>query len=353
MAAADAAQERSDSYERSESFRCYDSPMRRFSRLLISAAVVACAAVADAQPRTAFPEKRGFQKSDFPRVVKIAENVYGYEDFHPSGMVTVSMFVVGRDGVLLVDGQADPTKTQGLLDAITTIAKKPVRWYIVGSDHGDHTGGNVVLPSGITWVVHPNSRAQMERAAANAKAQFEKASTTAEATGKPAPTRRVVIVPPTAMSSDKQVVDLGNMEADVVFLGRAHTGGDLMVYLPAQKILFMSEAYLNRVFPAMRSAYPSEWVTMIDRALAMDVDIYVPGHGFVEEAKASREELVEYQKALKYVIGEVQRLHQLGLSAEDARKQANWGTYKEWYLSDSQDIVAIRKVYEEIEGKLK
>jgi len=327
--------------------------MKRLFALAVALSVVAGSVTAEAQPRTAFPEKRGFQKSDFPRVVKIAENVYGYEDFHPSGMVTVSMFVVGRDGVLLVDGQADPAKTQGLLDAITATAKMPVRWYVVGSDHGDHTGGNVVLPSGVTWIVHPNSRAQMERDAAGAKAQFDKASAAAEAAGTPAPNRRVVIVPPAAISSDRQVVDLGNMEAHVLFLGRAHTGGDLMVHLPAQKILFMSEAYLNRVFPAMRSAYPSEWVKMLDRALAMDVDIYVPGHGFVEDAKASREELIEYQKALKYVIGEVQRLHELGLPAEEARKQANWGPYKDWYLADSQDLVAIRKVYEEIDGKLK
>jgi len=327
--------------------------MKRLFALAVALSVVAGSVTAEAQPRTAFPEKRGFQKSDFPRVVKIAENVYGYEDFHPSGMVTVSMFVVGRDGVLLVDGQADPAKTQGLLDAISATAKIPVRWYVVGSDHGDHTGGNVVLPSGVTWIVHPNSRAQMERDAAGAKAQFDKASAAAEAAGTPAPNRRVVIVPPAAMSSDRQVVDLGNMEAHVLFLGRAHTGGDLMVHLPAQKILFMSEAYLNRVFPAMRSAYPSEWVKMLDRALAMDVDIYVPGHGFVEDAKASREELIEYQKALKYVISEVQRLHKLGLPAEEARKQANWGPYKDWYLADSQDLVAIRKVYEEIDGKLK
>lgn len=327
--------------------------MKRLFALAVALSVVAGSVTAEAQPRTAFPEKRGFQKSDFPRVVKIAENVYGYEDFHPAGMVTVSMFVIGRDGVLLVDGQADPAKTQGLLDAITATANKPVRWYVVGSDHGDHTGGNVVLPSGITWIVHRNSRAQMERDAAGAKAQFDKASAVAEASGKPAPNRRVVIVPPDPMSSDTQVVDLGNMQAHVLFLGRAHTGGDLMVHLPAQKILFMSEAYLNRVFPAMRSAYPSEWVKMLDRALAMDVDIYVPGHGFVEDAKASREELVEYQKALKYVIGEVQRLQKLGLSVEEARKQANWGPYKDWYLADSQDLAAIRKVYEEIEGKLK
>jgi glyoxylase-like metal-dependent hydrolase (beta-lactamase superfamily II) len=314
---------------------------------------LAFATIAAAQPRTAFPERRGFQKSDFPRVVRIAENVYGYEDFHPSGMVTVSLFVIGRDGVLLVDGQADPAKTQGLLDAINKTARKPLKWYVVGSDHGDHTGGNVVLPSGLEWIVHPSSRAQMERDAANAKGSNEKAAAAAAAGGKPAPTPRVVIVPPAAITGDKQVIDLGTMEAHVLFLGRAHTGGDLMLHLPKQKILFMSEAYLNRVFPAMRSGYPSEWVKTLDRALAMDVDVYVPGHGFVEEAKASREELVEYQKALKYVIGEVQRLHKRGLSADEARKQANWGPYQEWYLSDSQDIIAIRKVYEEIEGKLK
>ena len=107
--------------------------------------------------------------------MKIAENVYGWEDFHPSnsGMTTVSLFVVGRDGVLLADGQSDPAKTQKLLDAITATAKKPVKWYVVGSDHGDHTGGNVVLPTGIAFVVHPTSRAQFERDAANAQAANE------------------------------------------------------------------------------------------------------------------------------------------------------------------------------------
>jgi cyclase len=326
--------------------------MRRVTLLSTLAAILISVAAA-AQPRTAFPDKRGFQKTDFPRIVKIADNVYGYEDFHNAGMMTVSMFVVGRDGVLLVDGQGSPAATQRLIDAIAKTTGKPIRWYVVGSDHGDHTAGNVVLPSGITYIIHANSRAQLERDAANAKAANEKAANEASAKGAPAPMPRVVIVPPTAMSGDKQVVDVGGIEAQVLFLGRAHTGGDLMVYLPQQKILFMSEAYLNRVFPAMRSAYPSEWVKTLDRALAMDVDIYVPGHGFVEQAQASREELVEFQKALKYVIGEVQRLHKLGLSPEEARKQANWGPYQEWMLADQQDAIAIRKVYEEIEGKLK
>jgi glyoxylase-like metal-dependent hydrolase (beta-lactamase superfamily II) len=306
--------------------------------LLAVLAGVSMSAAAAAQPRTAFPEKRGLQLSQFPRVIKLAENVYGYEEIRNPGMTTVSMFVVGRDGVMLVDGQGSVEATQKLVDAIRKTTDKPIKWYVVGSDHGDHTAGNSALPATVTYIIHPNSRRQMQTDAANTKQGAN---------------RPPVIVPPAEMSGDKQVVDVGGIEAQVLFLGRAHTGGDLSVYLPKQKILFMSEAYLNRVFPAMRSAYPSEWVKALDRALAMDVDRYIPGHGFIEEPKASREELVEYQKALKYVIGEVQRLHKLGLSPDDARKQANWGPYKDWMLADQQDIIAIRKVYEEIEGKLR
>ena len=321
----------------------------------MACAVLLVAAAASAQPRTAFPEKRGLELSAFPRVVKLADNVYGYEEIRQPGLTTVSMFVVGREGVLLVDGQGSVEATKKLLEAIVKTTGKPVKWYVVGSDHGDHTAGNSVLPDGVTFIVHPTSKAQLERDAANAKGADAKAIAEAKAKGAAAPAARApVIVPPTAMTGDRQVVDLGDgMQVEVVFLGRAHTGGDLSVYVPKHKILFMSEAYLNRVFPAMRSAYPSEWVKAIDRALAMDVDRFVPGHGFIEEPKASREELVEYQNALKYVIGEVQRLHKMGLSADAARKQANWGPYKDWMLADQQDIIAIRKVYEEIEGKLK
>ena len=327
--------------------------MSRFAYLVAILALLGPAA-ASAQTRTAFPEKRGLQLSQFPRVIKLAENVYGYEEIRNPGMTTVSMFVVGRDGVLLVDGQGSVDATRKLVEAIAKTTDKPIKWYVVGSDHGDHTAGNSVLSANIIYIIHPNSRRQMTADAANARQAAEKAAAEATAKGAAAPAPRpAVVVPPTEMTGDKQVVDVGGIEAQVLFLGRAHTGGDLSVYLPKPKILFMSEAYLNRVFPAMRSAYPSEWVTAIDRALAMDVDRYIPGHGFIEEPKTSREELVEYQKSMKYVIGEIQRLHKLGLSADEARKQANWGPYKDWMLADQQDIIAIRKVYEEIEGKLR
>ena len=324
-------------------------------RSLVAVALVALlAATAAAQPRTAFPDKRGVALGAFPRLVPLAENVYGYEEIRVPGFTTVSLVVVGADGVLIVDGQGSAAATQTLLDRIRTITAKPVRWYVVGSEHGDHTGGNGVLPKDVTYVIHPNSRAQMERDAATVMGQNLKAAAEALTRGltPPAP-RPPVIVPPTAMTDERETINVGGMEVQILFLGRAHTGGDLHAWLPKQRLLFMSEAFLNRVFPAMRSAYPSEWVKTLDRALAMDIDRFVPGHGFIEEPTASREELVAFQKAVQYVIDEVKRLHRLNLSAEEAAKQANWGDYASWMLADQQGPIAIRKVYDELEGKLK
>ncbi len=298
--------------------------LSRILKSVLSALSVALviSATSAAQVRTADPIKRGLSRDQFPRTVKITDNVYGYEDFHSAGMVTVSLFVIGGDGVLIADGQGSPAATQKLLEAIAKVTPKPVKWYIVGSDHGDHTAGNAVLPKDITYVVTKASKAAMKSD-----------------------------VP--SMVGDTQTINIGGIEVQAIYAGRAHTGGDLLVYLPKQKLLFMSEVYLNRVFPAMRSAFPTEWVSVIDKALKMDVDLYIPGHGFIEEAKVAREELVEYQKAMRYVIAEVNRLHKLGLSIEDAAKQANWGPYAEWYLAAQQGPIAVRKIYEEMEGKLK
>ena len=325
----------------------------RLRSLLLGIAVVSVPHALLAQPRTADPIKRGLQLSDFPRIVPLADGVYGYEDIRAPGFTTVSLIVVGRDGVLIADGQGNARATQALLDKIRSITPLPVRWYVVGSDHGDHTGGNSVLPKDVRFFVHPTSRAQLVRDSTAAQAANQRAAADSAARGAPAPEPRVVVVPPTAMTSDRETVDIGGKTVQVLFLGRAHTGGDLMVYLPHEKILFMSEAYLNRVFPAMRSAYSTDWMQTIDRALAMDARRFVPGHGFIEEPDVSREELIAFRKALESVTGEARRLHALGLSADDAIKQAQWGEYAQWFLADQQAPIAIRRVYDELEGRIR
>jgi glyoxylase-like metal-dependent hydrolase (beta-lactamase superfamily II) len=316
--------------------------MTRRAALLLSAPLcLAMAAGLAAQQvvRTADPIKRGFQLSDFPRTVKVTDNVYTYEDFHPGAekFTTTNMFVVTNDGVLVADGQTSPETTKGLVEAIAKVTPKPIKYVVICSDHGDHTGGNISFPAGVTYIIHPNSKATLE--AQEASPRFKAGSWKLPADA--------VVVP------ESKTITLGGEQMEVKFLGRAHTGGDLAVYLPKEKILFMSEIFLNRVFPAMRSAYPTEWLGALKKAEAMDVNIYIPGHGFTEKGPESKVELHDYDQAMHAVVAESTRLYKAGVPVDEAVKQANWGEYGSWTLASSQGPIAIKKVYEELSGKLK
>jgi len=286
-------------------------------------------------PRTADPVARGFSESDFPRVQEIADGVYTYEALRSSGaerFTTVSLFVVTDEGVLVADGQGNPDETRRMIETIAGITPRPVTHVVICSDHGDHTGGNASFPANTAFLAHPTSVRALREA------------------GQRAGDRGVVA--PTLEVSDREVLTLGGREIHILFLGRAHTGGDLVVYLPSERVLFMSETYLNRVFPALRSAYPSEWVTMIERAQAIDVDTYVPGHGFVESPSILAEELETYRRALVQVIAEARRWHDAGLSADEAIEAADFGELEHWSLRASQGPIAIRRVYLELDGGL-
>jgi cyclase len=298
----------------------------RFLIVPALAAFVASAALAQSVVRTADPAKRGLQETDFPRTIKVTDNVYTYEDFHAGDekFTTTNMFVVTDAGVLVADGQGNRAATKGLVDAIAKVTSQPIKYVVICSDHGDHTAGNASFPAGVRYLIHPTSKAIM---GANAPPDAE-------------------LVP------DSTSFKLGGEAIQVLFLGRAHTGGDLSVYLPRQKVLFLSETFLNRVFPAMRSAYPSEWLAALVKAERMDVNVYIPGHGFTETGPVSKEELRAYQRALEAVIAEATRLHKAGVPVDEAIKQANFGEYSSWTLARSQGPIAIRKVYDELNGKL-
>jgi cyclase len=303
--------------------------MLRVRLVFVPALAAFVASVALAQPvaRTADPVKRGLKDSDFPRTIKVTENVYTYEDFHAGDekFTTTNMFVVTDAGVLVADGQGNRAATKGLVDAIAKVTPKPITYVVICSDHGDHTAGNASFPAGVRYLIHPASKSAM---AANAPADAE-------------------------LVSDGKRFKIGAEDVEILFLGRAHTGGDLSVYLPRQKILFLSETFLNRVFPAMRSAYPSEWLAALTSAERMDVDIYIPGHGFTESGPVSKEEIRAYHKALEAVIAEATRLHKAGVTVDEAIKQADFGEYASWTLARSQGPIAIRKVYDELDGKVK
>src|SRR6185503_8993350 len=120
---------------------------------------LAAAAAAQTPPvvRTADPAKRGLEESDFPRTIKVTDNVYTYEDFHagPEKFTTTNMFVVTDAGVLVADGQGSVAETKGLVDAIRKVTAQPITTVVIASDHGDHTAGNASFPAGVHYLIHP------------------------------------------------------------------------------------------------------------------------------------------------------------------------------------------------------
>jgi len=146
---------------------------------------------------------------------------------------------------------------------------------------------------------------------------------------------------------------LGGTEIDVLFLGRAHTGGDLEVYLPREKILFMSEVFSNRIFPSMANGYPTEWVAALRKAEQMDVGYFVPAHGFVDSAAVMREEERNYRLALERVIAEGTRLHDAGTSLENAPTGARFEPFDGWTRAANNAFLGLKRVYMELDGQLK
>src|SRR4051812_30440493 len=140
---------------------------RSISLALLVSAIGGAALAAQAVVRTGDPIKRGLKLTDFPRTIKIAENVYTYEDFHagPEKFTTTNMFVVTRDGVLVADGQGSVPETKGLVDAIAKVTTQPIKAVVIASDHGDHTAGNAAFPAVVRYIIHPTSKEILDRSA--------------------------------------------------------------------------------------------------------------------------------------------------------------------------------------------
>lgn len=291
-------------------------------------------------PRTGDIAKHGLSKKDFPRVKELAPNVYAWEglefpDTAEIVVTTVSLIVVTREGVVVVDGQGDLRQSQEMVEAIKKWTSQPLRYVVIASDHIDHVGGNAAFKAAYPDVVFISSPVSQRNLAKNPN-------------------------PPTETVADKRIITLGGTEIQVLNIGRGHTGGDLVAYLPHSKVLFMGELYMRHIFPALRSAYPSEWLATIKRAQGMDVSWYVPGHGIVADMASMKADLEGYRVALEYVIAEGKRLHALGLACPNTGKppscealaHADWGPYLGWAWDENQGRLAIAKVYQEIEGRL-
>src|SRR4029079_15281308 len=130
--------------------------------------LVALPAAGQEPIRTADSTVRGLTASDFPRIRKLAENVYSYEQIDPTKrVVTVNnLIVVTTDGVLIAESQGTVENVNRLVADVAKLTSQPIKYVVVGSEHGDHTGGISAFPDGVTFIAHPFSKANLERQAA-------------------------------------------------------------------------------------------------------------------------------------------------------------------------------------------
>jgi cyclase len=208
---------------------------------------------------------------------------------------------------------------------------------VVGSEHGDHRGGDSAFPSTATFIAHPRSKAALDQQAH-------------------APNRRPgapPVIVPTETVSDWRTLNLGGREARIGFLGRAHTGGDLVVYLPRERILYTSEVFISGIFPSMANGFPTEWIAALKAAEALDATVFVPAHGLIGvPLGTTKAALIQYREALERVVSEGRRLHDEGIPVAEAPAHAQFGALASLHRYAENLPGAFGRVYLELDHQL-
>lgn len=321
--------------------------MSRLSKVLLVVLVVTLTIAA--QVRSTKPAGV-LQKTRAYRFNKIRDDVYHAVG---TGALTVganSSIIINDNDVTLVDTHISPAAAWVLMDELKAITTKPVRTVIITHFHYDHAHGTQIFGDGVEVIGREFTRdvllhdvegklfksyiaglpQQIERLRtqvaseqdpvkkAAAQAQLESAEANRDAQAE------VKAVAPNITLKDKMTLYRGNREIQVLYLGRGHTGGDVVVYLPKERILFSGDLMTNGT-SNMVDGFADEWVNTLEELKKLDFETVLPGHG---EAFTGKEKITAYQSYLRDIWSQVSRLKQQGVSAEDAAKRVDMTSHK-------------------------
>lgn len=176
-------------------------------------------------------------------------------------------FVVGSDGVLVVDGFATPKAAERLLAGIREKTPLPVRWLVVTHHHLDHWGGgSVFAKAGAAVVAQENARGRM-------LGRLQQAS--------PDVAERLRLGLPSLTYRDALTFWLGDRRVDV-FTKPGHTDGDSLVSVPDANVLFGGDLLQNKTVPNLSDADTEAWIRTLDELARRFPSVaIVPGHGGV------------------------------------------------------------------------
>ncbi len=255
-------------------------------------------------------------------------------------------FIIGDDGVLVVDSFFEADAARALVAEIRRLTPKPIRYVVNTHYHADHTGGDQVLrDAGAIIIAHSNVRGWVR---ANNINLFGDRIT-------PELKTRIEALPLPDLLTDKDLtVWLGSRKITVrTVLG--HTGGDLTIFVPDAKALFTGDMLWRKVAPNLIDGSVKEWAaTDGDFAAMADAGRvrYVPGHGDVANLK----DVEEFRGYLLDVQRLVSEGRQAGLK-DDALVHAVAPKLKalhpDWTISDRAITAEVRYMDQELAGTKK
>jgi glyoxylase-like metal-dependent hydrolase (beta-lactamase superfamily II) len=247
-----------------------------------------------------------------------------------SGIVSTS------DGVLVFDALEFEAVARAERQAIASTIKQPVRYLVMSPFHDPFNGGSAVYADAFK-IAHENYRAglidQMQRG------------------NIPADVQRMRM--PSATYRDRMTFYLGGKEIQLLHFGNAHTKGDTVLFVPQDRIVYMSEVFFNEEFPNMGGGYGVSWVQVLDTVRALDADIFIPGHGPIpDDPKQTRAALDRARQILVDARDGVQNQIAQGATEDQAVAAIKLDQYSKLFAFGNQREVVLRRIYKELKGTL-
>lgn len=249
--------------------------------------------------------------------------------------------VINERDVLVVDSHMTPSAARAMLSDLARITDKPVRYVVNTHFHFDHTHGNEVFGPDVEIVAHEFTRRRVAagdtkrgrgydafigsipQAAAGMRAKLDGLSGEERA----AMEQRIEFMTkiyeeseavepraPTLALREAVTLYRGGREIRLMHVGRGHTGGDVIVFLPAEKALISGDL-LTAGLPYMGDAFVPEWVAALDEVAALEAEVILPGHG---PAYTEVERVRHLQLYLIDLWIQAVKLHAAGLSSSEA-----------------------------------
>lgn len=155
----------------------------------------------------------------------------------------------------------------------------------------------------------------------------------------------ITLTPPTKTFEDKLIIKVGDKEVHLIEVGPAHTLGDTLVHIPADRVVFTADILFIGGHPIIWAGPTSNWLRACDRILAMDVETIVPGHGPITDKKG----VAEVKGYLEYIYQEARKRYDTGMSDQEAARDINMDRYATW--TDGERLaVNVASIYREFKG---